>query len=87
MIHVTRLTGAAFTLNPDLIEKIEATPDTVIHIVGGNDYVVKESAEEIVNRIRRSRAEVLALSNLIEYPRNDDGAPTLRVVPNDESEA
>ena len=40
MITVTRLNGPAFALNPDLIERVEATPDTVIHLVGGNDYVV-----------------------------------------------
>ena len=48
MITVTRLNGPAFALNPDLIERIEATPDTVIHLVGGTNYVVVESVEEIV---------------------------------------
>ena len=52
MINVTRLNGPAFALNPDLIERIEATPDTVIHLVGGTNYVVVESVEEIVARVR-----------------------------------
>ncbi len=49
MITVTRLNGPAFALNPDLIERIEATPDTVIHLVGGTNYVVVESVDEIIH--------------------------------------
>jgi flagellar protein FlbD len=85
MITVTRLNGPAFALNPDHIERVEATPDTVIHLVGGNDYVVRESVEELIARIRESRASVIALSHLIE--QRTAGAPTLRVVPGGEPEA
>jgi flagellar protein FlbD len=85
MITVTRLNGPAFWLNPDLIERIEATPDTVLHLVGGADYVVVESIDEIVARIRESRAQVIALSHLID--QRSAGAPTLRVVPGGEPEA
>ena len=84
MITVTRLNGPAFLLNPDLIERVEATPDTVIHLVGGNDYVVRESPEELVARVRESRAAVIALSHLVE--QRTAGAPTLRVVPGGEPE-
>jgi flagellar protein FlbD len=79
MINVTRLNGPAFALNPDLIERIEATPDTVIHLVGGNNYVVRESPDEIVARVREDRAAVIALSHLIE--QRTAGSPQLRVVP------
>jgi flagellar protein FlbD len=85
MITVTRLNGPAFALNPDLIERVEATPDTVIHLVGGSDYVIRESVEELIARIRESRAAVIALSHLIE--QRTAGAPTLRVVPGGEPEA
>ena len=85
MITVTRLNGPAFSLNPDLIERIEATPDTVLHLVGGNDYVIRESVDEVIARIRESRAAVIALSHLIE--QRTAGAPNLRVVPNNEPEA
>jgi flagellar protein FlbD len=82
---VTRLNGPAFSLNPDLIERIEATPDTVLHLVGGNDYVIRESVDEVIARIRESRAAVIALSHLIE--QRTAGAPNLRVVPDHEPEA
>ena len=85
MITVTRLNGPAFVLNPDLIERIESTPDTVLHLVGGADYVVIESVDEIVARVRESRAQVIALSHLIE--QRTAGTPNLRVVPSGEPEA
>ena len=66
MITVTRLNGPAFALNPDLIERIEATPDTVIHLVGGTNYVVVETVDEIIASVRESRAAVIALSHLID---------------------
>ena len=84
MITVTRLNGPAFALNPDLIERVEATPDTVIHLVGGTNYVVTETVEEIVQRVRESRAAVIALSHLID--QRTAGAPNLRVVPSGEPE-
>ena len=30
MITLTRLSGTVFLLNPDLIERVDSTPDTVI---------------------------------------------------------
>ncbi len=85
MINITRLNGPAFALNEDHIERIEATPDTVIHLVDGTNYVVRESVDEIVARIRESRAAIIALSHLIE--QRSAGAPTLRVVPGGDPEA
>jgi flagellar protein FlbD len=85
MITVTRLNGPSFALNPDLIERVEATPDTVIHLVGGTNYLVVESVEEIITRIRESRAAVIALSHLIDA--RTEGTPNLRVVPRTDPEA
>ena len=65
MITVTRLNGPAFALNPDLIERIESTPDTVITLVDGAKYVVCESVDELVARVRESKAAIIALSHLL----------------------
>ena len=85
MITVTRLNGPSFSLNADHIERIEATPDTVIHLTNGSDFIVRESPEEVVARIREDRASTIALSHLIE--QRTAGAPTLRVVPSGDGEA
>ena len=47
MIMVTRRNGSAFALNPDLIERVEATPDTVITLVSGNKLIVRDSMDAI----------------------------------------
>ena len=62
MIRVTRLNGERFALNPDLIERVEAHPDTVAFLVDGTKYVVKESVDEVLQEIREYRAGILATS-------------------------
>ncbi len=51
MITVTRFNGSVFVVNSDLIETIEATPDTVITLVTGKKYVVQEKVEEVIEKI------------------------------------
>ncbi len=50
MISVTRLNDKAFVLNAELIRTVEANPDTVITLINGDHFVVKESMQEVVNR-------------------------------------
>jgi flagellar protein FlbD len=58
VILVHRLRGEPLFLNADLIECIEATPDTVVTLADGRKYVVGESPDEIVERARQFRASV-----------------------------
>lgn len=51
MIAVTRLDGHQITVNADLIEVIDANPDTLIRLTNGNSYLVLESRTEIVERV------------------------------------
>jgi flagellar protein FlbD len=51
MIHVTRINRRPLVLNCDLIEHIEATPDTVISLTNGQKYVVLESAEDVIEKV------------------------------------
>ncbi len=60
MIRVTRLNGERFALNPDLVERVEGHPDTVVFLVDGTKYVVSESVEEVLVEIREYRASILA---------------------------
>ncbi len=69
MILLTRLNGQTFALNPDLIERADATPDTVITLVDGTKYVVSESLTDVVELIRRYRAAVVAdAQHFVEQP-------------------
>ena len=66
MILVTRLNGAVFALNPDLIERADCTPDTVITLVDGTKYVIAESVPEFVDSVRHYRASLIAQASRIE---------------------
>jgi flagellar protein FlbD len=51
MIQVHRLNKKPFYINHRLIETIETNPDTTIHMMSGQSFVVLETPEEIQNRI------------------------------------
>lgn len=82
MIMVTRRNGTRFALNPDLLERAEATPDTVLTLVAGTKYVVEETVEQIIDEIRTYRASVMALSDQLADQLGASGAraPHLRPV-------
>ena len=78
MIMLSRLNGLPFALNPDLIERAEATPDTVLTLCDGNKLVIGESVEELVTRVREYRASILSLADQVAVPAPP--APALHVV-------
>ncbi|MDL9977869.1 flagellar FlbD family protein [Microbacterium candidum] len=63
MITVTRLDQTRFAVNPDLIERAYASPDTTLHMVDGGVFVVKESLDELTGLIVAYRARVLAAAS------------------------
>lgn len=60
---LTRISGQAFVLNCDLIERVDQTPDTVVTMVDGRKYVVLEDLHEVVAAVRLFRSQVVALSH------------------------
>ncbi|MFP4163351.1 MAG: flagellar FlbD family protein [Chitinispirillaceae bacterium] len=50
MIALRRLNGQELILNSDLIETIEATPDTVVTLVSNKKIIVKNSLEDVVRK-------------------------------------
>jgi flagellar protein FlbD len=51
MISLRRLNNQAIMVNADLIESLEATPDTVVTLTSGNKLLVRDSMEEIQAKI------------------------------------
>lgn len=58
MIRVTRLNGSPLTINAELIETIEACPDTVIALATGNRIIVKEPVDEVIAKAIEYRKKV-----------------------------
>lgn len=51
MIFITKMNNETILLNNDLIETIEETPDTVVTLNTGKKLLVKESSDEILNKV------------------------------------
>jgi flagellar protein FlbD len=70
MIRLTRLNRVPLVLNSDLIEHIDVTPDTVITLTSGQILRVRETADEVVQRIVRFRRQIFGPDGL---PLGNDG--------------
>ncbi len=77
MIVLTRLNRSRFAVNPDLIERVQATPDTTLIMVDGATFVVTETMGDVIAQITRFRAGVLAAAAAMITAADDaPAAPT-----------
>ncbi|WP_089862087.1 flagellar FlbD family protein [Halanaerobium salsuginis] len=60
MIKLTRMDEREFVLNADLIEEVQETPDTVITLTNGKKLLVKDSADDIINKVIVYRRKIVA---------------------------
>lgn len=60
MIEVTKLNEKKILINPELIEIVEETPDTVITFTNGKKIIVKESRQEVKNLVKSYGKEIFA---------------------------
>lgn len=61
MIEVTRLQSQKIVVNADLIEFVEETPDTMITTTTGKKLLVKESVNEVINKVVAYRRQCLIM--------------------------
>ncbi|WP_313341580.1 flagellar FlbD family protein [Sedimentibacter sp.] len=59
MVEVVGINGDAFLINATLIEIIEFIPETKITLTTGKYYLVKDSKNEIVNKIINYNQKIL----------------------------
>ena len=81
MVTLTRITGSTFALNPDLIERVDRTPDTVITLVDGTKYLVRESLDDVVALVIEYRAKLISAAGNIEAGSTVARASRLAAVP------
>ena len=58
MIVVTRLDGKKYWVNPHQIESMECNPDLTLTLLSGKKVVVKESPEEVIDKIVEYRRRI-----------------------------
>ncbi len=71
MIKLTSLSGEPFVLNCDFIETIESKPDTVIKLFNDKKYVVKESIDEVIERVVEYRKKIFSSIPRIPYEEGE----------------
>ena len=81
MIVVTRLNGPPFAINPDLIERAESNPDTVVTLVDGTKYVIAERLEHLIDLIRAYRASIIVAAGVQEASLRQEALATRRRSP------
>jgi flagellar protein FlbD len=54
ILELTKMDTRKILINPDMIETVEANPDTVLVLYSGRKLIVKESLEEIYRAINES---------------------------------
>jgi len=69
MIRVTRINDAELVINADLIEFVEAIPETMITLTTGKKIMVREAVEEIVRRV----ADFKRMASTRSYSPGDAG--------------
>ena len=66
MIALRRLNNEPIMVNPDLIESLEATPDTVVTLTSGNKLLVRDSMDEV-------REKIIEFKRRIHGPAGPEG--------------
>lgn len=60
MIEVTRFNDSKFMVNAELIQTVEETPDTVVTLTTGTKFIVKDSCEEIKEKVIAYKRRIFA---------------------------
>lgn len=63
MITVTRINGQPITLNAEMIEFVESTPDTIVTMANGKKIIIKEPVQEVIDRVIVYKKKCLEMSN------------------------
>lgn len=65
MIKLEKLNGTMVVVNAELIESVEAGPDTVINLATGNRYLVKNPVEDVINLVVEYKKKVYSERNCV----------------------
>ena len=51
MIRLTRLNDTEFIINAEMIEFVEATPDTIVTLPTGRKVLARDSIDDIIDKV------------------------------------
>jgi flagellar protein FlbD len=71
LVILHRLKGAEFVLNADLIETIEANPDTIITLINEKKFIVQESVSDVMERVTAYKTRIHSLPQVTPKPEDE----------------
>lgn len=71
MIRLIRIDGVEILLNEDMIQSIEASPDTTITLAGGEEIKVKNSVSDITEKITAAGAKYSVAPERENLPKDE----------------
>ena len=74
MVELTRFNDTRFLINTELIEMVEETPDTVVTLTTGKKLIVKESKEDIKNKVIAYKKEIFSNFQKVEFKSALEGS-------------
>ena len=85
VIVVTRLNGPHFAVNPDLVQRIDSAPDTILTLMDGTKYIVQEDMATVIDLVVDYRARLVARAQELQaesmYDQTTERPSGLSVVP------
>lgn len=61
MVKLSRINGAEVTVNAELIETVEATPDTIVSLTTGKKLMVVESVDQVIEKVMAYRRTLVTV--------------------------
>ena len=58
MITVNRQDGSTLVINADLIEFVEAIPETIVSLTTGRKIMVRQTTDDIIDRVTQFKCQV-----------------------------
>jgi len=74
MIKVTRLNQSELVVNADLIEFVEAIPETILSLTTGKKIMVVEKVDEIIERVAEFKRRSGVRTSIADIPRPHNGS-------------
>ncbi|MCU0609708.1 MAG: flagellar FlbD family protein [Chitinispirillaceae bacterium] len=71
MILLHRLHKQEFVLNADLIETLEATPDTVVTLTSGKKLLVSDSIGDVISKVVEYRQLCHSTIQVVQTEKRD----------------
>lgn len=64
MIELTRINELPIIVNAELIEFVEKTPDTLVSLTTGKKLMVRESVEEVVQKVTDFKRSIVSFPKI-----------------------